>query len=67
MPEEVCFAIKPEQAMVMLLHAWEQGAPMRWVTREFISGDSPQLRKLIQQQERYYVLAVSANLRVWAE
>jgi len=28
-PEEVRFETKPEQARVMLLHAWEQGVPMR--------------------------------------
>jgi SRSO17 transposase len=28
-PEEVRFETKPEQAMVMLVHAWEQGVPMR--------------------------------------
>jgi SRSO17 transposase len=66
-PEEVCFATKPEQAMAMLLHAWEQGVPTRWVTRDEVYGDSPRLRELIQQQGRYYVLAASANTRVWTE
>src|SRR5712691_7064334 len=28
-PEEVGFATKPEQAVAMLLHAWEQGVPRR--------------------------------------
>lgn len=66
-PEEVGFATKPEQAIAMLLHAWEQGVPMQWVTGDEVYGDSPRLRETIQQQGRYYVLAVSANTRVWTE
>jgi SRSO17 transposase len=66
-PEEVSFETKPEQAMTMLLHAWEQGVPMHWITGDEVYGDSPRLRELIQQQGRFYVLAVSANTRVWIE
>ena len=53
--------------MVMLLHAWEQGVPMRWVTGDEVYGDSPRLRETIQAHGRFYVLAVSANTRVWTE
>jgi SRSO17 transposase len=66
-PEEVRFETKPEQAMAMLLHAWEQGVPMHWITGDEVYGDSPRLRELIQQHGRFYVLAVSANTRVWTE
>jgi SRSO17 transposase len=66
-PEEVRFATKPEQAIAMLLHAWEQGVPMRWVTGDEVYGDSPRLRETIQRHGRFYVLAVSANTRVWTE
>lgn len=66
-PEEVRFETKPEQAMAMLMHAWEQGVPMQWVTGDEVYGDSPRLRELIQAQGRFYVLAVSANTRVWTE
>jgi SRSO17 transposase len=66
-PEEVRFETKPEQAMVMLLHAWEQGVPMRWVTGDEVYGDSPRLRETIQAHGRFYVLAVSANTRIWTE
>jgi SRSO17 transposase len=64
-PEEVRFATKPEQAMAMLAHAWEQGVPMRWVTGDEVYGDAPRLRETIQAHGRFYVLAVSANTRVW--
>jgi SRSO17 transposase len=66
-PQEVRFETKPEQAIAMLMHAWEQGVPMRWVTGDEVYGDSPRLRETIQAHGRYYVLAVSANTRVWSE
>ena len=66
-PEEVSFATKPEQAVAMLSHAWEQGVPMRWVTGDEVYGDAPRLRETIQAHDRFYVLAVSANTRVWTE
>lgn len=66
-PEEVRFATKPEQAIAMLEHAWAQGVPMRWVTGDEVYGDSPRLRETIQAHGRFYVLAVSANTRVWKE
>jgi len=66
-PEEVRCATKPEQAIAMLVHAWEQGVPMRWVTGDEVYGDSPRLRETIQAHGRFYVLAVSANTRVWTE
>jgi SRSO17 transposase len=66
-PQEVRFETKPEQAIAMLMHAWEQGVPMRWVTGDEVYGDSPRLRETIQAHGRFYVLAVSANTRVWTE
>lgn len=66
-PQEVRFETKPEQAIAMLMHAWEQGVPMRWVTGDEVYGDSPRLRETIQAQGRFYVLAVSANTRVWTQ
>ena len=66
-PEAVRFETKPEQAIAMLEHAWAQGVPMRWVTGDEVYGDSPRLRETIQAHGRFYVLAVSANTRVWTE
>jgi SRSO17 transposase len=66
-PQEVRFETKPEQAITMLLHTWQQGVPMRWVTGDEVYGDSPRLRETIQAHDRFYVLAVSANTRVWTE
>ena len=66
-PAAVAFATKPQQAIAMLERAWEQGVPLRWVTGEEVYGDSPRLRETIQAHGRFYVLAVSANTRVWTQ
>jgi SRSO17 transposase len=66
-PPEVSFATKPQQAIAMLERAWEHGVPMRWVTGDEVYGDSPRLRETVQEHGRFYVLAVSANTRVWTE
>jgi SRSO17 transposase len=66
-PLDVPFETKPEQAKAMLLHAWKSGVPMHWVTGDEVYGDAPRLRETIQAHGKHYVLAVSANTRVWTE
>lgn len=66
-PEEVTFQTKPQQALEMLEHAWEQGVPMRWVTGDEVYGDAPYLRDGIAAHNRLYVLAVSCHTPVWLE
>jgi SRSO17 transposase len=66
-PKEVRFQTKPEQAGEMLLHAWKMGVPMQWVTGDSVYGCSPQLRQLIEQAGKWYVLAVTSVIRVWRE
>lgn len=66
-PEAVVFQTKPQQAVSMLQHAWEQGVPMRWVTGDEVYGDAPYLRKAISQTGRWYVLAVSVSTPVWLQ
>src|SRR5581483_853513 len=61
-PAEVGFATRPEQAIAMPEHAWEQGGPMRWV-----SGYSPRPQETVQEHGHLSVLAVSARTRVWTE
>ena len=48
-PKAVQFPTKPEQALAMLEHAWEQGVPMRWVTGDAVYGDAPRLREAVQE------------------
>ena len=67
-PEGIEFQTKPEQAVEMLEHAWEQGVPIRWVTGDEVYGDSTKVREAIKGEEgHYYVLAVSSNTPVWRE
>ena len=66
-PEEVIFQTKPQQALAMLEHAWQQGVPMRWVTGDEVYGDAPGLRDGIARHGRWYVLAVRSHTPVWTE
>jgi len=66
-PSTVVFQTKPEQAMAMLSHAWQQGVPMRWVTGDEVYGNSTELRDFVDRHGRVYVLAVSVNTPVWTE
>lgn len=64
-PEGEVFETKPQQAVKMLQHAWEQGVPMRWVTGDEVYGDAPALRDAVAASGRWYVLAVRTHLTVW--
>jgi SRSO17 transposase len=64
-PEGVRFQTKPEQAAEMLEHAWAQGVPMRWVAGDEVYGESEALRDTIRAHQRWYVLAVRADMQVW--
>jgi SRSO17 transposase len=67
-PKEITFQTKPEQAIEMLQHAWEQGVPMRWITGDEVYGDSTALRDAIKGEEgHWYVLAVSSNTPAWRD
>jgi len=66
-PEEVIFQTKPQQAVAMLEHAWQQGVPMCWVTGDEVYGDASALRDVIARQGRLYVLAVRPHTPVWVE
>jgi SRSO17 transposase len=64
-PESEVFETKPQQAVKMLQHAWENGVPMRWVTGDEVYGDSPHLRTAVDDSGRWYVLAVRTHCTVW--
>lgn len=66
-PEEGPFQTKPEQAQAMLEPAWQPGVPMRWVTGDSVSGDSPGLRAAMERAGKRSGLAVTAVTRVWRE
>jgi SRSO17 transposase len=64
-PEGEVFETKPQQAVKMLQHAWENGVPMRWVAGDEVYGDAPHLRDAVAESGRWYVLAVRTHLTVW--
>jgi len=66
-PAEVVFQTKPEQAMAMLAHPWQQGVPMRWVSCDEVYGDSTSLRDFIARQDRLYVQAAGMLARIWSQ
>ena len=66
-PDEVTFKTKPELAVEMLEHAWEQGVPMTWVTGDEVYGDAPHVRDAISRVGKKYVLAISCHTPVWRE
>ena len=66
-PEEVVFRTKPQQAVAMLEHAWQQGVPMRWVAGDEVYGDAPELRDAIAEAGKLYVLGVRSHKPVWTE
>lgn len=66
-PKEVVFQTKPQQAGEMLVHAWAQGVPMRWVTGDEVYGAAPELRAIISAAGRWYVLGVRSPTPVWLE
>ena len=66
-PEEVVFQTKPQQAIAMLEHAWQQGVPMRWVAGDEVYGDAPELRDAIAGHGKLYVLGVRSHKPVWTE
>jgi len=66
-PEEVVFQTKPQQAIAMLEHAWQQGVPMRWVAGDEVYGDAPELRDAIARHGKLYVLGVRSHNPVWTQ
>jgi SRSO17 transposase len=64
-PEGVELQTKPQLALEMLEHAWEQGVPMQWVVGDEVYGDAGYFRRGISGHKRRYVLTVSAPTLVW--
>lgn len=66
-PEDVVFQSKPEQALLMLRHAWQVGVPMRWVTGDEIYGESAALRDAIADGGLWYVVGIRRRTTVFGE
>jgi len=64
--EDVEFATKPELAMRMLARAIDAGVPAGWVTADEVYGQHSRLRRMLEERQMPYVLAVPVNQRVIA-
>jgi SRSO17 transposase len=64
-PEAVQFATKPQLAKAMLERAYAAGVPAAWVTGDEVYGNDTGLRQWLEEQNRPYVLGVSANHPLW--
>src|SRR3989337_518300 len=62
--EDVEFATKPELAMRMLGRALDAGVPAGWVTADEVYGQHSKLRRMLEERQMPYVLAVPVNQRV---
>jgi SRSO17 transposase len=65
-PFAVEFATKPELAMRMLTRALDADVPAGWVTGDEVYGQHFRLRRMLEERETPYVLAVPVNQRVIA-
>jgi SRSO17 transposase len=64
-PEDRCFATKPQLAQQMLARAFAAGVPATWVTGDSVYGNDRRLRLWLEAQPHAYVLAVSGQENVW--
>jgi len=64
--EDVEFATKPELAMRMLARAIDAGVPAGWVTADEVYGQHSRLRRMLEERQMRYVLAVPVNQRLIA-
>lgn len=60
-PDEIEFATKPRQAMVMLQRAFAAGVPFAWVTADEAYGQVKYLRHWLEQHDAAHVLATKCN------
>lgn len=59
--DEVEFATKPRQAMVMLQRAFDAGVPFAWVTADEAYGQVKYLRVWLEDHDAAHVLATKVN------
>jgi SRSO17 transposase len=64
-PEHMEFATKLVLARRMIERAQKAGVPFRWVTGDEVYGSDGHLRRWLEKQGIFYVLAVSSQYQVW--
>ncbi len=66
-PDERCYATKPQLAQQMLARACTAGVPATWVTGDRVYGDDGALRRWLASQPQAYVLAVPGEAFVGSD
>lgn len=66
-PENIQFKTKPELAMEMLDYAFCRGVPMKWITGDEVYGNSSELREMLENRGKSYVLAIKSNMLIRAD
>jgi SRSO17 transposase len=64
-PAEVAFATKPVLARQLIARAAEAGLPCAWVVADSVYGNDGRLRLWLEERRQPYVLAVSAQYRIF--
>jgi len=64
-PEDVIFATKPELGRRMVLRALEAQVPARWVTADEVYGSDHRFRRVLEERQVGYVVAVSCQQRIF--
>jgi SRSO17 transposase len=64
-PESVAFATKPQLARQLIGRVLEAGLPCAWVVADSVYGTDSRLRAWLEARGQPYVLAVSAQYRIF--
>lgn len=60
-PEDISFATKPVIACNLIASALDAGVPCAWVLADAVYGSDSKLRRMLEQRQQAYVLAVRSN------
>jgi len=60
-PEDIGFATKPAIARNLIASALDAGVPCAWVLADAVYGSDSKLRRMLEQRQQAYVLAVRSN------
>lgn len=66
-PEPIEFATKPMLGKRMLERASAAGMPCGWVSGDEVYGHDSKLRRWLEERQQAFVLAVSADQRLWQQ
>jgi len=66
-PDDVAFQTKPEIAREMIARALNAGVPCAWVLGDEVYGADRQLRRMLEERGRAYVLAIRSNDKLGLE